>query len=95
MRLKIRYVVTVCDYGVNGQFMTTTRRRCFRNLAIARHYEKKFYQKARRRANTIGKIENWGSTVHNFVNGANYAEVRTADKFYDPVRTITITCRTA
>lgn len=93
--MTIRYILAVCDYGINGQFMATVRKKCFRNLAIARHYEKKFYQKARRRENTIGKIHNWGSAVHNFVNGANFAEVRTNDKFYDPVRTITITCKAA
>lgn len=91
----IRYIVTVTDFGVRGQFMNTARRREFRNLAIARRYEKKFYQKARRKTNTIGRIENWGSGVHNFINGANFSEVRTADKHYDPVRTITITCRIA
>lgn len=93
--MSIRYTVSVVDFNVQGRYAMAVRVRKFRNLAIARRYEAKFYKKARRRPNTIGKIENWGSTVHNFMNGANYAEVRTADKFYDPMRTITITCRAA
>ena len=47
-----------------------------------------------RAPNRKGRIENWGSGVH-FVNGGNFAEVRANDNFYNPVRTITITCEGA
>lgn len=89
--MSIRFIVTVMDFNVQGRYAMTVRVRKFRNLAIARHYEAKFYKKARRKPNTIGKIENWGSNVKNFVNGGNYAIVRQAESA-DFVRTITITC---
>lgn len=92
--MRLRYVVTVADFGVMGQYMATVRQRRFRNLAFARRYELKFYKKAMRAPNRKGRIENWGSGVH-FVNNGNFAEVRTNDNFYNPVRTITITCENA
>ena len=90
--MSIRYIVSVVDFNVQGRYAMAVRVRKFRNLAVARRYEAKFYKKARRKPNTIGKIENWGSNVKNFVNGGNYAIVRQAENA-DYVRTITITCR--
>ena len=92
--MRLRYVVTVTDFGVMGQYMATVRQRRFRNLAFARRYELKFYKKAMRTPNRKGRIENWGSGIH-FVNGGNFAKVCTDDALYNPVRTITITCEVA
>lgn len=83
------------NYDVHGYFSKAVRVRRFRNLAIARRYEAKFYRKALRKPNRIGRIQNWGSDVHHFVNGGNFAKVRTDDALYNPVRTITITCEDA
>ena len=93
--MKLRFIVAVADFDVQGLYMKTVRVREFRNLAIARRYEAKFYRKALSTPNRIGRIQNWGSDVHNFVNGANFADVRSTEdaSFMHPVRTITITCR--
>lgn len=88
-----KFIVTVQDYHVCGYFAMTVRQRRFRNLAAARRYETKFYKKARRRApHGWGRIERWGSTVHNFINGGNFSQVH-EHPGWNPTRTITITCR--
>lgn len=93
--MSIRFIVTVTDYDVHGYFSKAVRVRRFRNLAIARRYEAKFYRKALRKPNRIGRVMNFGSDVHHFINGANFADVRSTEdaRFMHPVRMITITCR--
>ena len=92
--MSMRYIVTVQDYHTSdGYFAKTVRQRHFRKLAAARRYETKFYRKARRKApQGWGKIERWGSSAHNFVNGANGSQVH-GFHGWDPIRTITITCK--
>lgn len=87
-----RFIVTVSDYNVQGVFCQVARRRTFRRLDAARRYETKFCRKALRRQGTRGVISRWGSSVHNFINGGNYSEVRAGHEF-NPTRTITITYR--
>jgi len=91
--MSIRYIVSVMDFNVEGHHAIFSRIRSFRKLDIARRYEAKFYKKAMRKPGRIGRIERWGSGVHNFVNGGNFSEVRDPAKHYDPVRLITITCK--
>lgn len=99
--MSLKYFVHVCDFGVQGQYMKTVRIRKFGNLAHARHYETKLYNKARRQPNTHGRIERWGSSLHTFINGGNHSAIM---KLHDDlgfgmcsdvIRTITITCRRA
>lgn len=85
--MKLRYIVTVCDYGVQGLFMKTVRQRRFRNLAAARRYETKFYNKAMRKPHSRGEICQWGSVTHN----GNREAVVHKGREWNPSRTITIT----
>lgn len=91
--MTLRFIVSVQDYHVCACFAKTVRQRAFRNLAAARRYEAKFYKKARRKApQGWGKIDHWGSTAHNFVNGGNGSTIHEFAG-WNPTRTITITCR--
>ena len=87
-----RFIVTVCDYDVQGIFCQVVRRRTFRRLDAARRYETKFYRKAMRKPGRRGSIARWGSTIQNFINGGNFSNVHQGEGF-NPVRTITITYR--
>lgn len=96
--MSLKYFVHVCDFGVQGQYMKTVRVRKFGNLAHARHYETKMYNKALRKPNTFGRVDRWGSSLHTFINGGNRSMVLKDHQdimIREIIRTITITCRSA
>lgn len=99
--MSLKYFVHVCDFGVQDMYMKTVRVRKFGNLAHARHYEKKLYNKAMRKPGVIGRVDRWGRSLRTFINGGNRSAVMKMFEIEnawgmmscDLIRTITITCR--
>lgn len=79
--VRTRYVVTVDDITPPNLFMKQVRRREFRNLAAARRYEGRMCRKTMKRGGIRIEVSNWGSVTHQ-------------SAFYDPIRLVTIICRT-
>ena len=72
------YILTVCDFEVQGLFMKTVRTYRSNNLSILRHKERKLARKKMKNPNHRENICLWGSEVH---NGPSF----------NPIRTLTLT----